>query len=132
MIEHLGVIPWRTVLATFLVAQGLALALIAVVSLVRIDRRRDGPAFRALSGALGLSPASCRLLARAARRAGLGSDAACLVSRGCFEHVLRRARLSDAERRSLQAIGTSVFGRLSPAPARGYPVRKAARRLRSG
>jgi hypothetical protein len=132
VIEHFDAIPWRAVLAAFLVAQGLALALLAVVSLVRIDRGRDGPAFRALSNAMGLSPASRRLLVRATRLAGIGSDAACLVSQGCFERVLRKAPLSDADRRSLQTLGKSVFGRLSPSHARGYPVRRAPRRHRSG
>ena len=139
MIADLTVLPWRPLLAAFLVAQGLALALLAVMSLVRLDRARDGPAFRALCAAMGVSPSRRRMLVRAARRVGLGSDAACLVSQGCFEHVLRKAPLSEADRRSLHAFGRSIFGRLTrsaSAPARvaghrrrrtpgGYPVRRA-------
>ena len=122
MIADLSLLPWRSRLATFLVAQGLALAVLASVSLLRIDRARHGPAFRALSTALGVTPQGRRLLGRASRRAGLASDAACLVSRGCFEHVVHKAPLTNAERRTLFAIGRSVFGRVEK-PRRGYPVR---------
>ncbi len=101
--------PWRLGLGGLLVAKGLALAFLAVASRRRWDRARHGPAFRQLCASLGVRPDLRPLLARAARRAGLASDASCLISRGCYDRLLARARLAPAERLRLTALGRSLF-----------------------
>ncbi len=94
------------ILGGLFIAMGLAVATLAMASLIRHDRVRHGPSSRRFCRRLGLSGAERRLLERVARASGAPGAGSLLVSRGHFDTA---AGLFAGDARSLSAIRTNVF-----------------------
>jgi hypothetical protein len=92
-----------------LVAMALAVATLAVASLIRRDRAVHGPASRRMCRALKLTRAECRLLTRVARRARAPGAGSLLVSRGYFDAAAGRLAAPADCARHLAAIRRKVF-----------------------
>ena len=98
----------KTAIIVGMIAIGLSLALLVTYTTLRRRARFGSPA-RVLSRQLGLGLPSQRLLGRVARKVNLPGAAPMLISRGCFDHSVKRypARQADASR--LASIRERVF-----------------------
>jgi hypothetical protein len=90
-----------------LLAAGMLLGLLSVAGLVHRSRRHHSGIFRRLAQALGLGRRQQRLLVVMARRSRIGSPAALLVSRGCFDYAARCGR--RAPRPEVAALRRQLF-----------------------
>ena len=91
------------------VAMALALATLAVTSLIRRDRADHGPTSRRMCRALGLTWAECRLLERVARSARAPGAGSLLVSRGHFDTAIGLFGAPPDHARRLALIRRKVF-----------------------
>jgi hypothetical protein len=92
-----------------LVAMALAIATLAIASLVRRDRAGHGPTSRRMCRALSLSRSDCRLLGRVARGARAPGAGSLLVSRGHFDTAVGLFGASTDRARQLASIRRKVF-----------------------
>ena len=95
-----------------LVAMALAVATLAVASLVRRDRADHGPTSRRMCRALKLTRTECRLLTRVARNARAPGAGSLLVSRGFFDAAAGLLGAPPDRARQLAAIRRKVFDRV--------------------
>lgn len=102
-----SLIPQRLLMGLMLICPAVALAALAIVSLVRRDRARLGPTTRRLCRTLGVGVSERRLLEHLARGLGVPSGASLLVSRGCFDAAVARA--GPGVRQRLVAVRRRVF-----------------------
>lgn len=107
LVTSFGLSPVPALVGGLLIAMALALASVAIQSLVRGDRRRWGPTTRRFCRALRISSSQRRLLDRSARLVGARGAACLLLSRGCFDVAAARAGTADALR--LAVIRRRVF-----------------------
>ena len=102
--------PQNRLLAAGLVfAMALALAAVAVLSLVRRDRIRQGPTMRRLCRTLGLDTPQRRLLEHMAGKTGVRCPPTLLISRGCFDTAHRRYGPQGVELQQLNRIRRRVY-----------------------
>jgi hypothetical protein len=92
-----------------LIAMALAVAALALASLVRRDRAAHGPSARRLCRALGLSKTEARLLGRVARASRAPGAGSLLVSRGCFDDAVGSYAAGAESARRLEVIRRKVF-----------------------
>jgi hypothetical protein len=98
------------VLRALLAAAALAMVAAGILTTwIRRDRRRHGPAARALARAIGVRSAQWHLLQRLARVADLPDSGCLLISEGCFDAAAAAYRQRFGANPRLAALRTRLF-----------------------